>query len=256
MQYQALRKEASSGLLLLAAIGMILVILSVGVTTGIMAADSTQTSVAANSFSNVNLAAILILVLVIVMLPVLGVSSLPIIGLFLIRANARSDRPLKTTGYTLLRGFMITGIVAEAFLLAILAVSLAVFRRVSLSDILSFFSLLVSLLMAIASVRVLKAAKEVVIYGCTYRKFPNLLPVSMMISLCISALTLLLTVLANTVPALTETLADFRVATAARFYSRLASSALSLATNFLFLLLAFRGKKALTQQEGFPPVPY
>lgn len=255
MQYQALRKEASSKLLLFAAVSMILLLLSVLATLFVMAPQNSQTSMTGYTFSDVNLTAILILILVLVMLPVIAVTSLPVIGLFLIYSNARSGRPLKTTGYSLLRGYMFFGIVAEAFLLALLAVPIVILRGYSLSTCLSFFSMLLSLLTSIASVSVLKTAKEVVVFGYTYRKVSAFLPVMLILSLCLSALSLLLTVLANTVPALTVTLADFRITTAPAFYVRIVTSALGLLSSFLFLLLSFRGKKALTQQRDYPVYP-
>lgn len=257
MQYQALRKEASSKLMLFAAITTVLVILTAFVQVWFMmnsnisdiVAQSMEMTPAPEIFSDIFLSAFKF-VMIIVLIPALGVASLIIIALFLIYANARSNQPLKRTGYTIMRGMMITSLVFSAITLfigipAITGIS-------SYAAISNTFEALVTLLIAILSANALKTAREVVTTGSTYRRISNLLPILLIVTLCVNAGNMILTVLANTVPALTVKLTDYRLTSAPAYYVSIANYVLSLIHTLLFIFLCFRGKKALSQQREIP----
>ena len=245
MQHLALRKAASSKLMLLATILMLLILITMPVMVWFLL-DSSLSSIPIRY----DLLPYLKITVMIVLVPALGVAVLPVIAMFMIYANARSDRPLKTTGYTILRGYMIAMIAVSALLLIFsIPTRFFSFRTVS-----TFFSMLIQLLLSIGAVSALKTAKDVVLYGVTYRQFPAYLPVLLILSLCISAATLIVSVLANTVPALTTVLTEYRIESAAAYYVRVSYAALGLVASLLDILLCFRGKKALTRKPE--EIPY
>ncbi|MBQ3356738.1 MAG: hypothetical protein IJG45_06460 [Oscillospiraceae bacterium] len=248
MQYQALRKEASSRLMLFATLSIILILLAMAAVVWAVMDESFAVYPVPGEMRF-----LLRIIVFIILIPFLGVASLPIIALFMIYANARSDRPLKTAGFTLLRGYMIANIVFCAFELLISLIPLVTFYTVPMAT--SIFSSLLSLYIAIASVSALKTAKEVVTFGFTYRKISTLLPVSILCSAGLLGLNLLLTVLANTVPSLMAELSSFRMSTAALYYSRVAVSGLSIISSVLFAILCIRGKKALSHHSAAPTDP-
>ena len=240
MQYQALRKTASSKLTLFAAISMLLLVLASPVQVW---------SYMGSSFTSVPVPSYMLPYLkttvIIVMLPMLGVMALPVIGLFLIYANARSDRPLKTAGYTIVRGYMIATIVFSSILLIISVPT----GSTSYRSISTFFSVLLELLIAVMAVSALKTAKEVVTTGSTFRRIPDFLPVALITSFCVSAAELVISILANTVPSLVEALPEYRIDSAAEYYTMIAYAAIGLVSSFLFILLCFRGRTVFLQQR-------
>lgn len=241
MQSQALRKEASSKLTLFAAISMLLLVLASPVQVWSYM-DSSLSSVPVPSY----MLPYLKITVVIVMLPALGVMALPVVGMFLLYANARSDRPLKTAGYTILRGYMIAVIVFSSILLIIsIPTGSTSYRSFS-----TFFSVLLELLIAVMAVSALKTAKEVVMTGSTFRRIPDFLPVALITSFCVSAAELVISILANTVPSLVEALPEYRIESAAEYYARVGYAALGLVSSFLFILLCLRGRKVFLQQRA------
>ena len=257
MQYQALRKEASSKLMLFAVITTILVFLATFVQIWLMmnsnisdiVAQSMEMTPAPEIFSDIFLSAFKF-VMIIVMIPALGVASLIIIALFLIYANARSNQPLKRTGYTIMRGMMIAGLVCDAF--GLFAIILTIKGFSSYRAISNAAEGFVTLLIAITSVSALKTAKEVVVHGSTYRRISNLLPILLIVTLCVTAGNMILVILANTMPALTVKLVEYRLSSAPIYYVSIANRALQLIQTFLFILLCFRGKNAISQQRETP----
>jgi len=244
MQYQSLRKAASSKLMLFATISMLLILLS---------APAMVWYLMEPSLSSIpiryDMLPYLKITIMIVLIPAIGIGALPVIAMFMIFANARSNRPMKTAGFTILRGYMIAMIAGSSILL-IFSIPTRVF---SFRTISTFLSMLIQLFLSIGAVSALKTAKEVVRFGASYRQFPTYLPVLLILSLCISAVTLLVSVLANTVPALTAVLAEYRIESAAAYYVRVSYAALGLIASLLYILLCFRGKKALSRkQKEFP----
>lgn len=240
MQYQALRREASSKLTLFAAISMLLLVLASPVQVWSYMGSSIA-SVPVPSY----MLPYLKITLIIMMLPVLGVTALPVVAMFLLYANARSDRPLKTTGYTILRGYMIAAIVYSSLMLIISVPT----GSTSYRSISTFFSVLLELLIAVTASSALKTAKEVVTAGSTLRRIPDFLPVALITSFCVSAAELIISILANTVPSLVEALPEYRIDSAAEYYARVGYAAIGLVSSFLFILLCFRGRKVFLQQR-------
>lgn len=255
MQYLTLRKEAASRLTLLAAIAKLIEILALPVMVWFLLQD-TMTTLPAELMQFVDVYQILSIVLIAVMLPFLGVLSLPVIALLMIYANARTVDRLKTTGYTILHGFSIAGIVCCSLVLIIslLPNALPVSGNVSVSFSFSstVLTYLLSLIIYIAAERLTKALQEIARYGATYRRFPTLLIFAQIAALLPSAVQMVLIVLANTIPSMTERFSDFRLPSAAIFYSTVAYSVLTLAVSVLFIFLCWRCRKVLSCQKKSP----
>ena len=247
MQYQALRKAASSRLTPAAAITMSLTLLCAFI-SGINFATESNASQSSAEIG-------LYVVLIPFVLPFFAVALLPGIALFLIHKNAVSGRPLHRAGFTMLRSYMIVNVVvcALAAVILIIPIAFSSLRASGTETIFAAIQMLLALLVSILSVGVLKTAAEVVVYRGTYRKVGYLLPVLQIILVSLSAADLLFTLLANTVPALVEPLADYRIFSSQEFYFSVISSSLSLANSVLFILLSFRGIRALSQPRT-PPV--
>ena len=248
MQYQALRKVAASRLMLFATLSLVFTAVALPVflfasLSGYLALFPME----AAYFIDVD--SFLIAIDAVVSLPTLGILSLPIIALFRVYFGARSEHPIRRGGFSLLRGFMIGMVVVE---------SIATVFGLFLSDgsdysvLLGTLGTVTSLLIYILSLTALEGARDVVTYGFTYRRVPGAMPVLMMISAGLSALTLLLTVLANTVSSLTEPLNAFRIGTAFAFYAQVGYAVIGLISTVLFALLCIRGKDALAQRREIP----
>lgn len=248
MQYQALRKVASSRLMLFTILFMLLNLVALPVFLfALMSSYIEFFPLDAARFIDVDL--LLFGIVAAVSIPALAVSSLPIIAMFRIYFGARSDRPIRRGSFSLLRGYMIAMVVVE---------SIETVFGVFLSDSTDYSVLLgtlgsvTSLLIFILSLTALEGARDVVTYGFTYRRIPSSMPVLMMISAGLSALVLLLTVLANTVSSLTEPLNAFRIWTAFAFYTQVGYAVIGLIGSVLFILLCIRGKNALAQRREIP----
>lgn len=258
MQYLMLRKEASSKLVLFTAVALLLLIVAVPVMIWVFAQEAyslvpTQ-SAAVESFLPIVATAVIV-----VMIPVLGAVALPVIALLMIYTNANSGGPLKSAGYSLLRGMMIAYIVMYGFslLFSFLPNLLMLVRPggYSYTTTFSLLSSLLNLFSVIACFKLLTALREIVRFGYTYRRFPESLPILLIISLFPSAVSLLLIVLANTVPSLTVKLESFRIPTATMFYFIVGILALALACSVLIVLLCYRCKKVLNSPKAFPVMP-
>ena len=247
MQYQALRKTASSKLTLAAAITLSLTLFCAFLTGMSFASESN----AAQGSTQI----VFYVVLIPFVLPFVAVALLPGVALFLIYKNAASGRPLRRVGFTILRSYMIVNVVVCALAAVIIIVPRVISTRWAFNAVstVTVIQMLLTLLVSILSVGVLKTAAEVVVYRGTYRKVGYLLPILQIILALLAAADLLFTVLANTVPSLLEPLADYRVSSAQMFYFSVVSSSLGLANSVLFILLSFRGIRALSQPRT-PPV--
>lgn len=256
MQLQALRREASSKLMLLTTISMLLPLISFPVYFWFFY-DSAMLSFPAGAIAGADMTTmsgiVIKVISMILVLPMIAFLALPIVSMFLIYKNARSGRPMKCVGFSLLRGYTIFTLVCEAFLLFLNALELAeTYPGYSLSIAGGTFESLLRLLISIVSLSALNTARAVILYGGTERKISLLLPVLLILSSLLSAVQLVLIVLANTVPSMVEKLEDYRIATAGAFYAQIVYAALTLLNSFMFILLCFRGIKALSQEPGSP----
>lgn len=239
MQLSAIRKAAASKLMLVSIIIMILRLL-------VMLPMSLYfREIALPTFRpNLNLTAYLQPLIIIVALVVFIAGLIRVAALLMIYADARSGGGRKTAGYTILYVYMGFMVVVSAVTL-LFALPTQNFGVHSISD---SFKALFELLIAIGSVKALLWAKEIVESGAASRKFPVILPISLIGSICVTAAEVAFSVAANTIPALAAYMPTYLLPSASEFLIRITYAALGLAGSFLFLLLSLRAKKALSQQ--------
>lgn len=125
-----------------------------------------------------------IIIYIVAVVIALGLVSLPIIGQLMIYSSARKQAPMKTAGFSLLKGFLLASCIFGGF---------GVFGGViQLMTDYSFYAVSdlaissVNLAILIMSYNAVTASRDVVRYGYTRRRISQALPVLMIVSVCIS----------------------------------------------------------------------
>lgn len=249
MQYQALRKVASSRLMLFTTITKLLTVLFTmtyvwyDIASNVASkhywhGDDTSYSV---------LRYVMHLDVLWKILPLCCFTALPVIALFMIYHSARSDQPLKRTGFSILRGYMIVQLVLSA-----LAFAFAWYYIVFIPG--AILEVFVTLLISIVSVSVLKTTIKVVTDGYRYRRFTYCLPILLIVSLAVKAGNLIVLIVSNLaqnrLSALSPEAVEFRFDLTFINIVEIGMIAAGLVSSLLLILLCFRGRKALMQPSG------
>lgn len=254
MQYQALRKVASSKLMLSAAITKLLTVLLV--LTNIwysIASNNAYGHFRRGDDASYNiLRYVLDPETLLKALPPTCFAALPVIALFLIYHTARAGRELKRTGYSILRGYMIAQVLLSALVLGFTWYYITFLPMTCV--ILETF---VMFLISIVSASVLKTAKEVAYDGRTYRRFTLWLPILLIVSFVMKAGYLIMLLVGNlsygnsSVSSEAGPIAiQFRLSFIA--VVEFCTIAAGLVSSLLLILLCFRGRKALNQRPTDP----
>lgn len=246
MQYQALRKLASSKLMRYAAIAVLVTMLSALVSVWIILAMhfASQRLLPGVVFDPVSYA--FSAKALFEMIPYCSLLAWPVVALFLVYTNARSGETLNRAGYTILRVLMFIQALLFAILLPFLLMIL---------DFNPFIPLeaAAGLLLSLFAASALKTAREIVTNGLTYRRISLLLPISLILALAFRAANLVTFILANTLPSLVDHLLIYHAPNEVTFYCVIVVAVMSIFTSVLFLLLCFRSRKALIRRPQVIP---
>ena len=251
MQYQALRKVASSQLMLFASIAKLLTVLLIlahiwrdiasGVTIRNNDGDLMRHLLDPETLLKV--------------LPLSCFAALPVIAMFLIYRNARSGRELKRTGYSILRVYMIVQAVLSAVALSFTWYYFRVFPMFCI-----VLEILVMFLISIGSASVLKTAGQVAGNGVSRRNVTYFLPILLILSFVIKIGNMIALLVESTVqardyalPEAEQISLDFKVTLID--VVEVGMIAAGFLSSLLLMILSFRGRKALVRQTEDPTVP-
>ena len=127
---------------------------------------------------------VLIIVYLLTIVFVLGLASIPVIGQLMIYSGARKQAPIKTAGFSLLKGFLLASCIFDGFgVFSGVILLITEFSYGSISDLAISCVNLAVLLMSYTAVT---AGRDVVRYGYTRRRISQALPILMIVSVCIS----------------------------------------------------------------------
>lgn len=247
MQYHALRKAASSNLTLYAAIALLITsLLSLIAAWRMIGAEIWLYFYSESLTGSVTQSDVTVRT-VFLMIPLCIVAALPVISMFIIYINARSGASMNRISYTILHGMMVVLLV---ICIVLLPICLSILNK-SLDYISICLSIWVpvTLLIAFSAASVLRTTREVVINGYSYRNFTNLLPIMLILALCLKAANTVALLLANWIPPLALSLQNYHITGGFLYACIVAASITGFVTTLLFLLLSFRGKKAVTRHS-------
>ena len=246
MQYQALRKTASSKLMRCAVIAMLVTMIAALVTVWVFKAMAlaSENLLPGRVFDPVSYA--FSAGVLIELIPYCSLIAWPVVALFLIYTNARSGETLSRAGYSILRVLMFLQALGFAILLPFVLMILDYNPFIPLEAAAGF-------LLSLCAASALKTAREIVTNGFTYRRITLLLPIALILAIAFKTANLVTFILMNTVPSLVDSLLIYRVSDGATFYCLIVVAVMSIFTSILFLLLCFRGRNALERrQTGLP----
>lgn len=115
----------------------------------------------------------------------LGLASIPLIGQLLIYFGARKQAPMKTTGFSMLKGYLmfeciIYGIAVFGCLV------LLVMTKFSYEFLSTVAVTCIDFAISIMCYNAITAGRDIVRYGFTRRRIPQALPILMIASICIN----------------------------------------------------------------------
>ena len=112
-------------------------------------------------------------------------------GCFMIYANARSGKPWKTAGFTLIKVYCVISVVLHSFSFFTLFLSMG---TDSYGFIANLAEQALALVVEVLGLQTARACQEYARFGSTNRRISGILPVAIIISLCVQAGNLILTV--------------------------------------------------------------
>lgn len=189
MSIQRLRSLAASKLFLAACLCTIASYLLSAISIYFLLFDTTMSMLA---FSELSLdeqtlqivnTSLLVLYLITIVF-VLGVASLPVIGQLMIYSNARKQAPMKTAGFSLLKGYLLASCILGGF--GAFGGVIQLMTDYSFNAVSDMAVACVNLAVLIMSYNAVTAGRDVVRYGYTRRRISQALPVLMIVSVCIS----------------------------------------------------------------------
>lgn len=189
MSIQRLRSLAASKQFLAACLCTIAVYLLSSISIYFLLFDTTMSMLA---FSELSLdeqtlqivnTSLLVLYLITIVF-VLGVASLPVIGQLMIYSNARKQAPMKTAGFSLLKGYLLASCIIGGF--GVFGGVIQLLIGFSYNAVSDMAVACVNLAVLIMSYNAVTAGRDVVRYGYTRRRISQALPVLMIVSVCIS----------------------------------------------------------------------
>ena len=168
------------------------------------------------------------------------------VGSFMIYANARSGKPWKTAGFTLIKVYYVISVVLHTFSLFSLFLSMG-------TDTYSYIANLaeqgLALVVEVFGLQTAKACQEYARFGSTNRRISGILPVAIIISLCVQAGNLILTVIMYLVGASLPGAEAYQFQDLLSFGAVLLIGLLSMGVRALYLPLVNRLKTAITGSE-------